>query len=144
MLGRFKDVIIQAGLHRLHRNLFIARPGEHDDGAIRPAAFNGEQHADTIAPVQLVVGHDQVPGTSLEGRRELIGVAHLSKMAIRKFTAQFANHQCSIIRVILYQENIQSAAHNDPFFSVRRLDTGSASLAVPAFHSAAANRCSSA
>ena len=48
--GRFENVIVQPGFHRLHRNLFIAASGEHDHRAVRPAHFDGEHYSDSVTP----------------------------------------------------------------------------------------------
>ena len=50
MFGRFEDVIIQAGLHRLHCDLLVPRTGKHNDRAVRPSLFDSFQDREPIAP----------------------------------------------------------------------------------------------
>ena len=113
--GRFEDVIIQAGLHCPHSDLFIARTGEHDHSTVWPPGFDRLQNAEAIAPPQTVVRNHQVPRTAFEGPRELFEVGHLVVLAIRKFPVQLPNGQRPIIRVVVHQKDIQNPVHDEPF-----------------------------
>ena len=102
MFGRFEDVIIQAGLHRLHGDLFAASPGKHDDRTFGPARFDGHQDPKAITPTQPIIRHHQIPRTASEGQRELAELGDMAELTIWKFPAQRANDQRPIIRVIVH------------------------------------------
>ena len=112
MLGRFDDVIVEPGFHRLHRNLLAAGAREHDDRAFPPLDFDGEQNGDSVGPAQLIVCHNQIPPSGFDGLGEFLGIGGLLKLAVGKLPADLPHDQCAVVRVVIHQQNLQLVVHN--------------------------------
>ena len=106
MSGRFENVIIQPGFNRLHRNLFIAAAGEHDHRAIWPAHLDGEQHGNSVAPAQLIVGHHQVKARGFDGLSQFFRGDGLPELAVGKLPVDLPPRQRAVVGIVIHNQDL--------------------------------------
>jgi hypothetical protein len=107
VLGGLDDVIVQPGLHRLDRHLLVAGPGEHDDRPVRVRRLDPVQHPEAVAPVELVIGDDEVERARLQRLRELLVVDDMLAVQVGEDAPQLPLHEEAVLGVVVDDQHAQ-------------------------------------
>ena len=102
--GRFEQVILRAGLHRLHRDHLAALTCEHDDGNRHAVHLTSElgQEADTVAVGQAIVEEQAIRrliAAEPLPRRGGVGLAELPAMG--RVSAQVPLVDLAVFRAVV-------------------------------------------
>ena len=109
VLGRLDDVIVEADLHRLHRELLAAGRREHDHRRVRIAILDPTQHLQPIRPAKLVVGDDDVEAPALEGAVEFRRIGDLDDLRRLHGALQREARQRPIVRIVVEEQQAKPA-----------------------------------
>ena len=101
---RLDDVVVEARPHRRHRHLLGARAREHQDRAVGAARLDGLEHRQAVAPVEVIVGDDQVELATLERPLEPRQRGHLFDLAAGELASELAQRQLAVVGVVVNEQ----------------------------------------
>lgn len=100
-----EDVVVQPGLHGLHRDLLAAGLGDHDQGNLREPVADGADDLQAVHPSEPVVGEHDVEVLSRERALPVGGRANVDDLRIRVGRPDALVQQHAVRVVVLDQEH---------------------------------------
>src|SRR6185503_5521881 len=83
VLGALDDIVIEAGLHGLHRDLLSAGCGEHDHGTVRAHLLDRANDVHAIRPFEIEVGDDDIERYIPQRVTKLTVIQRLDRLYVR-------------------------------------------------------------
>ena len=99
------DVVGQAGLHRPHRDLFVAGKREHDHRHLGMALADRLEDLQPVRPREFVLGDDKIDPAATERQRESGGIPRFDQPRGGKLSRQHDGGQTTVLTVVVDQEN---------------------------------------
>ena len=103
------DVVVRAGLHRLHRHFLADGAGEDDERDVQLFLAYHRQRLQGVEARQRVVGDDQVPRLLVEQAAHLLARLHAEHQRVVAGAVEVADQQLRVVFGVLDQQRAQTA-----------------------------------
>src|SRR5438105_4732695 len=116
-----EDIVIEAHLHALGSNFFVACIRNHDDRQLRKTLSDRLEYLQAIRPLQLIIDEHHIEVRLSHRLLQIRSLDHLPTRGTAEFLLQFPPGQFAVIRAVINNEKTHASPHLLDGSSIQKL-----------------------